>query len=84
MGISFGFSPAGFNQILVFNSREDFQKIMAANPHMTAIMGYSDQTQFIPGVFIAGVRGFQSGLNTAEFAKTFDDFYKKLRKSEKR
>lgn len=79
MGISFGFSPAGFNQILVFNDREDFQKIMAANPHMTAIVGDSDRTQFIPGVFIAGVRGFQSGLNTAEIAKTFADFNRRLK-----
>lgn len=57
MGRSFGFSPAGYNQVILFNDEEEFKEIVAANPNMTAIMGADDHTRNeYPGVFIAGVR----------------------------
>lgn len=53
---SYGFCPRGFNQIIVFSDEHDFKEIVAANPHMTAIMGADDHTRLeYPGVFIAGV-----------------------------
>lgn len=55
-GQSYGFNPAKYNQIVVFDNERDFQRIIAANPHMTAIMGADDYTKSeYPGVFIAGV-----------------------------
>lgn len=58
MGKSFGFRPDGYNQIIVFSSESDFKTTVAANPHMTAIMGADDHTKSgYPGVFIAGIRG---------------------------
>lgn len=57
MGKSYGFSPDGYNQIIVFDREDDFQKIIAANPAMTAIMGADDYTRCeYPGVFIAGIK----------------------------
>ena len=57
MGYSYGFSPVGFNQIIVFSDEQAFKEIVAANPNMTAIMGADDHTrENYPGVFIAGVR----------------------------
>ena len=56
-GKSYGFRPEGYNQIIVFDNEEDFQRIVAANPAMTAIMGADDYTrENFPGVFIVGVR----------------------------
>ncbi len=56
-GTSYGFRPDRYNQIIVFNSESDFNAILAANPHMTAIMGADDHTKSeYPGVFIAGIR----------------------------
>lgn len=56
MGESFGFSAAHFNQIVIFNDEQDFKKIVAANSHMTAIMGADDYTRsHYPGLYIAGV-----------------------------
>lgn len=53
---SYGFRPNGYNQIIVFKDEELFKEIMAANPHMTAIMGADDHTRKeFPGVFIAGL-----------------------------
>lgn len=57
MGKSYGFRPDGYNQIIVVDNERDFQRIIAANPHMTAIMGADDYTRSeYPGVFIAGVK----------------------------
>lgn len=57
MAKSYGFRPDGYNQIIVFDDERDFQRIVAANPHMTAIMGADDYTKNeYPGVFIAGVK----------------------------
>lgn len=57
MGESIGFSPYGYNQIIVFNRESDFKTIVAANPHMVAIIGADDHTRSrYPGVFIAGIR----------------------------
>lgn len=57
MSQSFGFSPAGYNQIILFTEESDFQKIMAANPNMTAIMGADDHTKKdFPGLFVAGIK----------------------------
>lgn len=56
-GMSFGFSPAGYNQIILFTDEGMFQTVMAANPHMTAIVGADDHTKKeFPGVFLAGVK----------------------------
>lgn len=55
-GQSYGFCPRRFNQIIVFSDERDFKEIVAANPHMTAIIGADDHTRLeYPGVFIAGV-----------------------------
>lgn len=50
MGTSIGFSPAGFNQIVVFTDRNDFKNIVASNPGMTAIIEDSDHNIYIAGV----------------------------------
>ena len=50
MGISMGFSPAGFNQIVVFSDENDFKNIVAANPMMTAIIEDGDHNIYIAGV----------------------------------
>ena len=56
MGKSYGFRPDGYNQIIVFDCEDDFKKIVAVNPHMTAIMGADELTKgMFPGVFIAGL-----------------------------
>ena len=75
---SFGFSPAQYNQIVVFTDEEDFQKIVAANPDMTAIMGADDHTKRnFPGVFIAGImanlhadKRFATSKNKVQLKKT--------------
>ena len=52
-----GFSVAEFNQIVVFSQKDDFEKIVAANPNMTAIIGADDYTrEALPGVYIAGIK----------------------------
>ena len=56
-GYSFGFSPCAYNQIVVFANGNEFEKIIAANPNMTAIIGADDYTRKnFPGVFIAGIK----------------------------
>ena len=56
-GYSYGFSPVGFNQIIVFSDEQAFKEIVSANQNMTAIMGADDHTRKnYPGVFIAGVK----------------------------
>lgn len=50
MGKSIGFSPAGFNQIVVFSDENDFKCIVAANPAMTAIIEDSDHNIYIAGI----------------------------------
>lgn len=63
MGESIGFCPCVYNQIIVFNSESDFKAIVAANPHMVAIIGADDYTKSrYPGVFIAGIREEASSL----------------------
>lgn len=53
---SYGFSPDGYSQIIVFKDKDLFDEVLAANPHMTAIMGADDHTKKeFPGVFIAGL-----------------------------
>lgn len=56
-GMSFGFSPAGYNQIILFTDEGMFQTVMAANPYMKAIIGGDDHTKtMFPGVFLAGLK----------------------------
>lgn len=50
MGKSIGFSPAGFNQIVVFTDGGEFKNIVAANPDMTAIIEDHDHNIYIAGV----------------------------------
>lgn len=58
---SFGFNPAQYNQIVIFDNEDDFKKIVAANPPMKAIMGGDDYTrEHFPGVFMAGVKSASS------------------------
>lgn len=58
---SYGFRPDRYNQIIVFDCEDDFKRIVAANPDMTAIMGADDYTKSeYPGLFIAGVKNVQS------------------------
>lgn len=60
MGQSFGFSVAERTQIVVFSDEQDFCKIVAANPNMTAIMGADDRTKKnFPGVYIATIETTQ-------------------------
>lgn len=55
-GNSIGFSTHGYNQIVVFSNEEALEKVVAANPNMTALMGTDDYTkQKYPGVFLAGI-----------------------------
>lgn len=54
---SYGFSTNGYDQIIVFKDPSIFAEILAANPHMTAIMGADDHTrEEFPGVYIAAIR----------------------------
>ena len=46
----FGFSPAGFNQILVFTGGEPPQEIVAANPRMCEILRNDDHNVYIWGL----------------------------------
>lgn len=60
MGQSFGFSVTERTQIVVFSDEQDFCKMVAANPNMTAIMGADDFTKKnFPGVFIATIETTQ-------------------------
>lgn len=66
MGQSFGFSPAGYSQIILFTEESDFREIVAANPNMTAIMGADDHTKNeFPGLFVAGIKA-NSQMDKAE------------------
>lgn len=54
---AYGFAGAGYNQIIVFRSGEAMNMAIAANPHMTAIMGGDGYTkESFPGVYIAGIK----------------------------
>lgn len=54
---AYGFAGTAFNQIIVFRSGEAMNAAIAANPHMTAIIGADGHTRMLfPGVYIAGVR----------------------------
>ena len=58
---SYGFSTNGYDQIIVFKDPSIFAEILAANPHMTAIMGADDHTrEEFPGVYIAAIGIFAS------------------------
>lgn len=46
----FGFSPEGFNQILVFTGGEPPQEIVAANPRMSEILRNDDHKVYIWGL----------------------------------
>lgn len=62
-GNAYGFCPDGYQQIIVFdfNNPDDFRAVLAANPHMTALVGGDDYTALeFPGVYIAGIRAIQS------------------------
>lgn len=50
MGQSFGFSPAGYNQIVIFTDEGDFKKAVSANLGMAVIIQDSRH-----GVYVAGV-----------------------------
>lgn len=52
-GMSFGFSPAGFNQIIVFTGMdlEAMKEILPDNPKMEIIVWDSGH-----GVYVAGIR----------------------------
>lgn len=57
MSKSYGFRPGEYDQIIVFDSEQDFTAIVVANPGMTAIMGADDHTKKeFPGVYIAGLK----------------------------
>lgn len=57
IGRSFGFSPADYNQIIIFNDEDQFKKIVTANPNMAVIMEAHDHTTGDgSGVFIAGIK----------------------------
>ena len=54
---SFGFAGRKYNQLIVFRNEEAFLEVLAANPHMEAIIGASpDSKRDFPGVYIAGVK----------------------------
>lgn len=54
---AYGFAGAAYNQIIVFRSGEAMNMAIAANPHMTAIMGGDGYTkESFPGVYIAGIK----------------------------
>ena len=56
MSNSFGFAGRKYNQIIVFDSEDNFKKTIAANLNMTAIMGADDYTRnLFPDVFMAGI-----------------------------
>lgn len=60
MGQSFGFSVTERTQIVVFSDEQDFCKILATNPNMTAIIGADNRTKKnFPGVFIATIETTQ-------------------------
>ena len=50
MGKSFGFSPSGYNQILVFTDGDEFKEIVAANPGMTVIIQDSSHNVYVAGI----------------------------------
>ncbi len=53
---AYGFSPKGYNQIIVFNNWQDFKESVDANANMVAIMGSDGHTRkAYPGVYIAAV-----------------------------
>ena len=54
MGQSFGFSPAGYNQIIIFTDEEDFQKSVSANPGMAVIIQDDRHGVYVAGVLKAG------------------------------
>lgn len=49
-GISFGFSTAGFNQIIVFTDGEDLKKIVPANPQMEIIILDDEHRVYVVGI----------------------------------
>ena len=54
---SFGFAGSEYNQVIVFRNEEAFLEVLAANPHMEAIIGAGpDSKRDFPGVYIAGVK----------------------------
>ena len=55
---SFGFSPSGYNQIIIFLSDgKEFERVLKSNPNMVAILGNDDRTRKeYPGIFIAGIK----------------------------
>ena len=54
---AYGFAGAAYNQIIVFRSGAAMNTAIAANPHMTAIMGADGYTkEMFPGVYIAGIK----------------------------
>ncbi len=53
---SYGFRAEEYETIIVFRDEDSFQKVIAANSNMTAIIGIDDYTKKnFPGVFIAGI-----------------------------
>ena len=54
---AYGFVGTAYNQIIVFRSSQAMNMAIAANPHMTAIMGGDDYTrESFPSVYIAGIK----------------------------
>lgn len=47
---TFGFSPVGYNQIVIFLNEEEFRKIVSANPRMTAIIQDSGHKIYVAGI----------------------------------
>ena len=54
MGRSFGFSPAGYNQIIIFTDEADFKKSVSANPGMAVIIQDNRHGIYVAGVLKAG------------------------------
>ena len=65
---SLGFVGNLYNQIIVFNNEEEFQRIVAANPNMVALSGADSYTKrHFPGVFIAGLKSSSHPDSKGEF-----------------
>lgn len=50
MGQSFGFSPSGYNQIVIFTDEENFKKTVSANPGMEVIIQNSRHRVYVAGI----------------------------------
>lgn len=66
MGQSFGFSPAGYNQIVIFTDEGDFKKAVSANLGMAVIIQDSRQGAYVAGVVKREVRELDNKGHTPD------------------